>query len=50
VDGSPYRSLLDPAAATLRVQRASASEIVRLTEDLLAPLVRRAVLEPARLP
>lgn len=50
VAGSVYRSLLDPAAATLRVQRASASEIVRLTEDLLAPVVRRAALEPARLP
>lgn len=50
VNGSPYRSLPDPAAATLRVQRASASKIVRLTEDLLEPLVRRAALEPARLP
>jgi protein-tyrosine-phosphatase len=50
VDGSPHRSLLDPAAATLRVQRASASEIVRLTENLLAPLVSGAAREPARVP
>jgi protein-tyrosine-phosphatase len=49
VAGSGYRSLLDPAAAPPRVQREIASEIVRLTQALLAPLVHQATRASTRL-
>jgi protein-tyrosine-phosphatase len=48
--GSRHRPLPDPAAAPRRVQRELASEIVRLTQGLLAPLVHRATLDSTRVP